>query len=188
MPDRKTAVKAIILVTHEIRGDTVNVVTHACAPVVVALAVDVVRLYSGRNRLFSKKHLIAVGIAGALPDLLNPHLSLRARYSSWTHTLWFVLAIYPALMAICWKWFRQRWLLLANFLWLAIIAHIATDTISNGTRPLYPYGPVISYRLIRGGVRNWIRFDLAFIMAIVVLSIWTAWLERRQISSRSPAP
>ena len=44
-----------------------NVVTHACAPVVVALAVDVVRLYSGRNRLFSKKHLIAVGIAGALP-------------------------------------------------------------------------------------------------------------------------
>ena len=163
-----------------------NVVTHACAPVVIALAIDVVRLHSGRDRLFNNKHLIAIGVAGALPDLLNPHVSLRARYSSWTHTLWFVVAIYPVLMAICRKWFRSRWILLTHFLWLATIAHIATDTISNGTRPLYPYGPVISYRLVRGGIRNWIRFDIMFIAATVILVLWTKWLERRQVNSRSP--
>jgi hypothetical protein len=164
----------------------VNVVTHACAPVVVALAIDALRLHSGRNRLFSTKHLIAIGLAGALPDLLNPHLSLRARYSSWTHTLWFILAVYPVFTAICRKWFRQRWVLLTHFLWLATIAHIATDTISNGTRPLYPYGPVVSYRLVRGGVYHWIRFDIAFIVAAAMLAIWIGWLERRQIRSRSP--
>jgi len=150
----------------------------------IALAIDAIRLGTGRTRLFSGRHLIAIGIAGALPDLLNPHLSLRARYSSWTHTLWFVLAIYPVFLAICRRWFRQRWLLLTDFLWLATVAHIATDTISNGTRPLYPYGPVISYRLVRGGIYHWIRFDIAFILAIVALSIWTSRLERRQINSK----
>ena len=164
-----------------------NVVTHACAPVVIALAVDAVRIYSGRNRLFPKEYLIAIGLAGILPDLLDPPLFSRPRYSSWTHTLWFVLAIYPVLVAICRKWFRQKWLLLANFLWLATAAHIAMDTISRGTRTLYPYGPVIDYLLIRKDVRNWICFDLAFIIATVVLSIWTKWLERRRFNSRSGA-
>jgi len=163
-----------------------NVVTHACAPVVVALAVDAVRLYSDRNRLFSTKDLIAIGVAGVLPDLLNPPLFSRPRYSSWTHTLWFVLAVFPVLMAICRKWFRPRWILLTSFLWLATVAHIATDTISRGTRPLYPYGPVIDYRLIRKDIHNWIRFDIAFIAATVILVFWTKWLERRQVSSRSP--
>ncbi len=161
-----------------------NVVTHACAPVVIALAVDAVCLHSGRNRLFSKKHLIAIGLVGVLPDLLDPPLFSRPRYSSWTHTLWFVLAIYPVLMAVCRKWFRQRWILLTHCLWLATVAHIATDTISRGTRPLYPYGPVIDYRLIRKDIHNWIRFDLAFIVATVILIIWTRWLERQQINSR----
>ena len=163
-----------------------NVVTHACVPVVIALAVDTVRLHTGRRRLFSKKHLIALGLAGALPDLLNPHLSLRARYSSWTHTLWFVLAICPVLVAICRKWFRQRWVLLACFLWLATVAHIATDTISNGTRPLYPFGPIVKYRMVRGGVYRWFRYDLAFLAATTALAFRTKYLENRQINSRSP--
>ena len=162
-----------------------NVVTHACTPVVIALAVDAVRLHSGRKRLFSKGYLIAIGLAGILPDLLNPPLFSRPRYSSWTHTLWFVLAIYPVFIAICRKWSPQRWLLLTNFLWLATVAHIAMDTISRGTRPLFPYGPVIDYRLIRKDICIWVCFDLAFGIATVVLAIWTRWLERRRIDSKS---
>jgi hypothetical protein len=164
----------------------VNVVTHACAPVVIALAIDALRLHNGRNRLFSNRPLIAIGLAGALPDLLNPHLSLRARYSSWTHTLWFILAVYPVFAVICRNWFRQQRVLLTHFLWLATVAHLATDTISNGTRPLYPYGPVVSYRVIRGGVYHWVRFDFAFIVAAALLVIWIRWLERRRINSGSP--
>ena len=45
------------------------------------------------------------------------------------------------------------------------------DTISRGTRPLYPYGPVIDYRLIRKDVYNWIRFDLAFVAVTLILVI-----------------
>ena len=168
-----------------------NIATHACAPVAAALAIDAVRLHSGRDRLFSRGRLIAIGCAGALPDLLNPHLALSARYSSWTHTLWFVLAAYPVYAIICRTWFRQRWILLTNCLWLATVAHLATDTVSNGTRPLYPWGPVIAWRLVRGGFIHWLRFDLAFILATVVLALWTRRLERRQVSStpraRSPA-
>jgi hypothetical protein len=162
----------------------VNFVTHACLPVTVAMAIDVLRLGTGRERLFANKQLIAIGIAGALPDLLYPHLSLRARYSSWTHTVWFLAALYPVYAGICREWFRRRWLLLTNFLWLASIAHIATDTISNGTRPLYPYGPIIKYRFIPGGVYRWLKFDVAFVLAIVVLAILIKWLKTRRISSR----
>ena len=163
-----------------------NFVTHACAPVVVAMAVDALRLSTGHNRLFTNKHLIAIGCAGALPDLLNPHLSLRARYSSWTHTIWFLLVMYPVYTIICRKWFRERWILLTQFLWLATVAHIATDTISNGTRPLYPYGPVIKYRFIRGGVYHWVKYDLVFMAAIVILAVLIKWLENRKINYSSP--
>ena len=152
------------------------------------MAVDVVRLSAGRDRLFANKHLVAIGIAGALPDLLYPHLSLKARYSSWTHTVWFLLAMYMVYTFICRKWFRGRWILLTNFLWLASVAHIAMDTISNGTRPMYPYGPVIKYRLVRGGFHNWIKFDLIFVAAIVILAVLTKWLQTRRISSSSQVP
>jgi hypothetical protein len=165
----------------------VNIGTHACASVVVALAIDVLRLHSGRTRVFSKKHLIAIGCAGALPDLLNPHLALSARYSSWTHTLWFILAIYPAYLIICRKWFFERWVLLTHCLWLATVVHLATDMISNGIRPLYPYGAIVSYRLVHGGVYRWMRFDLAFTMATVILAIWAKYLDNRRINSRIPA-
>jgi hypothetical protein len=78
--------------------------THALAPTLAAMMVDAIRVKKDRDRLFPGKALIAIGIAGALPDFLNPHLSLEARLSSWTHTLWFIFAIYPAYLLICRKW------------------------------------------------------------------------------------
>jgi CubicO group peptidase (beta-lactamase class C family) len=144
--------------------------THTCAPVLLALTVDALRLKKGRDRLFPSKHLVAIGIAGALPDLLHPHFALSARYSSWTHTLWFILAIYPVFGFICRTWFRSRWLLLTHWLWLSTVAHLATDTLANGTRPLYPYGPVINFNLIPFSV--WIRSELIIIPTTVLLFIW----------------
>jgi CubicO group peptidase (beta-lactamase class C family) len=144
--------------------------THACAPVLAALTIDVLRLCKGWKQLFPKKHLIAIGLAGALPDLLNPHLALSARYSSWTHTLWFILAIYPLFGIICRTWFRPRWIFLSHCMWLAIVAHVVTDSISGGTRPLYPFGPVIVYSVIPRWI--WVRSDLLLISATILLAIW----------------
>jgi hypothetical protein len=106
--------------------------THTCAPVLVALTIDSLRLRKGRQRLFPAKHLIAIGLAGALPDLLHPHLALNARYSSWTHTVWFLIALYPIFLTICRAWFKPREFLQTNFMWLATVGHLATDTIAKG--------------------------------------------------------
>jgi hypothetical protein len=142
---------------------------------------DSIRVQKGRERLFPGKYLIAIGVAGALPDLLNPHISLAARLSSWSHTLWFILAIYPVYGIISRIWYRQRWLLLAHWLWLATIAHLAVDTLSNGTRPLYPYGPVISYSAIPRGI-FWSISDLLFIAATILLAVWLRWRDRQNVS------
>lgn len=149
-----------------------NVITHALAPVAVALAVDVTRIHCGRRPLFPARYLVAIGCAGALPDLLHPHLSLAARHASWTHTVWFLLAAYPVFALICRKWFRERWILMTQILWLAAATHLATDMVSNGIRPLHPYGPVVDYRLIRGGVYRWLQFDAGFIATTVFLGTW----------------
>lgn len=154
-----------------------NVITHAFAPVAVALAVDVARIYGGRQPIFPARRLVAIGCAGALPDLLYPHLSLVARYSSWTHTVWFLLAAYPVFALICRKWFGERSVLMTQILWLAAATHLATDMVSNGIRPLYPYGPVIGYRLIRGGIYRWLRYDMGVIATTVFLGTWARRLQ-----------
>jgi hypothetical protein len=156
--------------------------THACAPALAAMIVDSIRVLRGRQRLFPGKYLISIGVAGALPDLLNPHISLAARLSSWTHTLWFILAIYPAYAILSGMWYRRRWILLTHWLWLATIAHLAVDTISNGTRPLYPYGPVIGCRLIRAG-RPWILSDLILVPTTILLALWLQRQDRKTASA-----
>lgn len=153
--------------------------THTFAPLLAASVIDALRLRNGANRLFSKSRLIALGLAGALPDLLSPHLALRARYSSWTHTLWFVLGIFPVLGIICRSWYRQRWVLLAHCLWLASVAHIATDAISGGIRPWYPYGPIIRYRLISHSL--WVPSDIVVTLLTALLVIWVTRRERRLV-------
>ncbi len=156
--------------------------THTCVPVLAALGVDALRLHRGRNRLFPKSHLMLIALAGALQDLLHPHLALSSRYSSWTHTLWFLLAVYPVFGIICRTWFRPRWILLTHCMWLAACIHLATDTLANGTRPLYPFGPVISLPMIP----HWIWFcsDFVLIAATVLMGVWIERRDRPESSNK----
>jgi hypothetical protein len=110
--------------------------THACAPALAALAIDAYRLHKNRQRLFPHCRVLAIAITGALPDLLNPHFSLESRLSSWTHTVWFLLAIYPIYGIICRAWFRPRWMFLTHWLWFSTASHLVIDTLSNGTTAL----------------------------------------------------
>jgi len=59
-----------------------NVLTHALLPAVLAAPL----LPQTSRRAFYLSGGI-VAIAGALPDLLTPHLSLAARYASYSHTV-----------------------------------------------------------------------------------------------------
>ena len=59
-----------------------NVLTHALLPALLAAPL----LPQTTPRVFYVSGGI-VALAGALPDLLTPHLSLAARYASWSHTV-----------------------------------------------------------------------------------------------------
>jgi hypothetical protein len=117
------------------------IVTHAFAPVAASLAVDLGAIRTRGERMFPAWSLVAVGLFGALPDLCTPHLSLEARYASWSHTLWFALGILPvAAMAVSFFGRRKFWLVTLAC-WLAVVLHLATDAVSGGIAWLQPWRP-----------------------------------------------
>lgn len=113
--------------------------THTLLPVCLALGVEDSRLALGRPEAFPVWSIPAIGVFGALPDLCSPHLSLEARYSSWSHALLFLAILLPV-VAGCSTFFpkgtRCR---LAVWFWLAAALHLAADAISGGIPWLLPW-------------------------------------------------
>ena len=159
------------------------VFTHALLPVFAAQAAQGISLATRRQVLFPEaKSFVAIGLAGAAPDLLSPHLSLAARYASWTHNLWFLLATIPVLyLAAGYFASPGRWRTILC-LWLAILLHLATDALSNGINWLYPLReqilsiPLIPYRL-------WIWSDLLFLVLVPCLGLLLRHLHGRAADS-----
>lgn len=154
-----------------------TVVTHAIAPILVASTVNAFSLKFQRKNVFTLKQLIAIGIAGIIPDLLGMHFSLEGRYSSWTHTIWFVVGIYPVCYFVARKFFRQNWILLTHMLWFAVVFHLALDSKSGGIVLFYPFGDVVGDYLI--GWDYWVRADLILITITVLLAAWIIYKEKR---------
>lgn len=109
-----------------------NTVTHALLPLMA------VRLATGRR--FSGWQLAAIGLCGAAPDLINPHLTLAARMSSWSHGLpaWGAMSVL-CLVAVPLSRGRWRWSL-AVLGSLAYGLHLFCDAISGGINWLSPVG------------------------------------------------
>jgi len=114
-----------------------DVFTHALAPVIVT------KLSVGHPPWIRKYGFIVIGLFGALPDVLNPHLSLAARLSSWSHGLpfWGGLTVSLFLLSII----RRSWIdpKLATVLSLAYLFHMICDAISGSINWLYPLGDFI---------------------------------------------
>ena len=111
-----------------------DIVTHSLAPVILARLVC-----RGENRL-SGRALTAIGVAGSLPDLLNPHISLDARMNSWSHGLpcW---AVFSLACAAARAWQPQRVpTRLAVLLASAYLLHLVCDAVSGGINWLHPAG------------------------------------------------
>jgi hypothetical protein len=111
-----------------------DTVTHALIPVI---CVGVVARHA---RWIGRRGLVGIGIAGALPDLLNPHLSLESRMTSWSHGIpcWLVLSV---LLVVISRFNRGRLSTrLALCLSGAYLLHMICDAISGGVNFLYPYG------------------------------------------------
>ena len=104
--------------------------THASLPVLVAAAVNAVSAKRSGRLPFRTRDLAAIAVAGVLPDIIWPHLSLHARLTSWSHTVWFLAGLGVLLLTFGRRLFRPDWKALAMALWLAVVLHLAVDTIS----------------------------------------------------------
>jgi len=112
----------------------VNTVTHALAPVILT------RVLLGRNESWTRRRWMLIGLGGALPDLLNPHLSLEARMTSWSHGLPFWLGFSCLLIGLAF-WKRKAFpVRIAVLMSLGYLFHLFCDGISGGINWLYPFG------------------------------------------------
>lgn len=111
-----------------------DTITHALIPVIC------VRLAARNTTWFRRWDYVKIGLAGALPDILNPHLTLEARMASWSHGLpcWLILSM---IIMVCSILSRRKFpLRLALCMSGAYLLHIACDAISGGVDFLYPFG------------------------------------------------
>jgi hypothetical protein len=136
------------------------VFTHALLPVV--LSAPALPRTSRRDFQIATA---AVALSGAMPDLLTPHLSLAARYASWSHSV-FAWAAFSALMLLV----ARRWLPLrvCGFAALAYGLHLAGDAIAGGIAWAYPVAhDVIARRWIP--YRFWLPLDVVMLAITVLL-------------------
>ena len=147
-----------------------NVLTHALLPALLAAPL----LPRTPPRAFYVSGGI-VALAGALPDLLTPHLSLAARYASWSHTV-FAYAGFNVVLVALGLALRHRisgrvWLLAS----LAYALHLFGDAMSGGIAWFYPVSKeIIGGRLIL--YRYWILIDVV-LLAVALIVFW--WLPRK---------
>ena len=145
-------------------------ITHALLPAVLSSPL----LPRSRPR----DYYVAAGIvalSGLLPDILTPHISLAARFASWSHSIFAyagftVLVLVLALFAP--RRFPWRLALLASS---AYLSHLFLDGIAGGVPGLYPLShTVFGMRLIR--FHSWLYFDVAFLLLGCLVFWWLpAW-------------
>ncbi|MBX3740670.1 MAG: metal-dependent hydrolase [Akkermansiaceae bacterium] len=111
-----------------------DTLTHALAPVIL------VKICTRRTEDAGWRVLLPIAGAGALPDLLNPHLSLEARVASWSHGLpcWaLVTMIFLLGSMLMSRHFRPRTAVACS---AAYLFHLVCDAISGGINWLSPFG------------------------------------------------
>lgn len=139
--------------------------THSLLPVCGCLLADKISMATGRPRMFSGWNLCAIGTFGFLPDILSPHLSLESRQSSWSHTVWAVIAItffVPLTRFTCKTGSRIP---VAIACWIAYVLHLAVDAISGGIAWLYPWREDVVGRYFIPS-EDWIWYDAGFILLV----------------------
>jgi len=143
--------------------------THLFLPVLATSAIDALRIRRGQKSLFRPRELMFIGLAGILPDLLSPHISLAARLTSWTHNVWFLVCIAPILLLFAKIVSKQKTFLLGMFLWLAVALHLIVDMSSGGISPIYPFVAVIRFRTIP--FQYWLHADLVVASAALISAL-----------------
>ena len=150
--------------------------THACLPVILAGFWDWKRVRQELPPRFSKVDLMVIALGGILPDLLNIHLSLEARHSSATHSIWFPLILAPFALIFFLPRFQKSFptFLLA---WLGVVLHLFCDLISGGI-PLWGSGTLIIGKYYVHPV-YWLPLD-----CISILFTWFVFFRIKYLVSK----
>jgi hypothetical protein len=138
-----------------------TIVSHVLFPLVFAQSANGYRTQSRLPRFFDWKNLLFIGLAGGLPDILSPHLYLESRYSSLTHSVWFLLT--AIILSASFAWRLKKFRALIGFCIFAVSLHLLCDMVSGGINLLAPFGNMIVGRYyVR--TRYWIALDVAAIL------------------------
>ncbi len=105
--------------------------THSLGLVAVKQVVEIrhPEKYEYFNQL---KGWIAIAVAGVLPDLLSPHLSLADRYNSFSHSLIFTCVFLACCATFFAFLYRKPYGSLPVWCAAAYVLHLAEDMISGG--------------------------------------------------------
>lgn len=142
-------------------------ITHALLPV-IGIPFSCKKLNVREQKYWNKTRVICVGLAGALPDILNPHFSLSARYSSWSHSLPALLTL-SLVLFIVYK-FGRVGMDMRLFAWMtgAYGFHLICDIISGGIAWLNPFSKmIVGVRLVP--FIFWIPLDMVCVLAVYFL-------------------
>ena len=157
-----------------------NTVTHALLPVIVT------RLVAKKAAWLGRWGLAFIGVAGALPDLLSPHLSLAARMSSWSHGLPFWSALTAGLILgslLSRSRFTTRLALACS---AAYLLHLFCDAISGGINWAYPVADRI-WGAYWVDPLLWVPLDILCLLACyAIFRLIPLWKARRVKKSVSP--
>jgi len=138
-----------------------NTITHALLPV-IATSMGNKKPYWCRNKL------LLLALFGALPDIINPHITLVARLTSWSHGLPAFLAVTVLLTIL--TFIKQVPLDRKLALWLgsAYLFHLCCDMISGGIAWLYPFkhGTIGDYYI---SPMLWIPLDIICTMVVYLI-------------------
>ena len=147
--------------------------THALSPVV---AIGVYQLIV--HKRLDWKFLAWVAVAGAAPDCLDPHITLEARQTSWSHSLvgFGIVTFFPTMLCL----FRCK---LSYLLLLAMCSaylwHLFCDGIAGGVPYLYPIQTTIAGATYIH-FSTWLYYDAFFVIATYVL-----WVVERSLKARA---
>lgn len=155
-----------------------DTVTHALAPVIIA------HVTFSRSKSLGVWSLVAIGVAGALPDLLTPHMSLESRMTSWSHGLPFWAAFTGVLIVISLISKQHLSNRLAWILSLSYLFHLICDAVSGGINVLYPVKDFI-WGAYWVSPMLWIPLDIICLLTCYYLFRFRPlWARRREAKYR----
>ncbi|GAA5494970.1 hypothetical protein Rhal01_01139 [Rubritalea halochordaticola] len=157
-----------------------NTLTHALLPAIVAGLCN--KSYAApvkRKKLFTGREILLIALLGAAPDILNPHITLAARYTSWSHSIAVLLPL-SMLLVLCSGLFRKLRPRLIPWLLGAYALHLACDAITGGIAWAYPFSSHIIGKTYINFI-YWIPIDLTFsIVAYFLFRAFPNYMDSRE--------